>query len=157
MTGVKKAVVRSAVMVLCFPVALKASGPCDRAPLLDEHKDVATVQKLETAWSIAYLKGDAGFERCLLTPDFTEIVREGDVKVLKDELGFAEANLGKNLPIPDLPKSIVLLHGDVAVAYGTSRMKPVDGRERSMKYADYYVWEDGGWHAFFAQQTMVLR
>jgi hypothetical protein len=145
------------MLMLCFPLAAKARGPCERPPLLDEHKDVATVQKLETAWSIAYLKGDLDLERCLLTPDFTEIMRDGDVKGLKAELGLAEANLGKNLPIPDLPMSTILLHGNVAVAYGTSRMMSQDGRERTTKYADYYLWEGGRWHAFFAQQTAVLH
>jgi hypothetical protein len=28
---------------------------------------------METAWTLAYLSEDVEFERCLLTPDFTEI------------------------------------------------------------------------------------
>jgi hypothetical protein len=88
-----------------------------------------------------------------LTPDFTEIVRSGELKVLTDELTFAAKNLGKNLPIPDQPKGAVLIHGNVAVAYGVSKATGADGKPRATRYADYYVWEDNAWHAFFAQQT----
>jgi hypothetical protein len=140
------------LLLLCFPVALKASGSCLRSEFTDEHKDVATLQRLEIAWSVAYRKGDTEFERCLLTPDFTEIMDSGNIAGLKDELGFAEANQGKNLPLPDLPKSTILLRANVAVAYGTSR-----GNDHESRYADYYLWERGAWHAYFAQQTRVQQ
>src|SRR5580658_1018957 len=123
MTRFEKGAVEGALLLLGFPVALRASGPCERPEFMNEHKDVATLQRLETAWSIAYLKGDTEFELCLLAPDSTEIMGSGDVAALKDELGFAEANQGTNLAIPDLPKSTILLHGNAAVAYGTSRGK----------------------------------
>jgi len=122
-------------------------------PLMHQHKDVATVQQLENAWSMAYLRGDTELERCLLTTDFTEILRTGEVKTLADELEFAVKNQGRNLAIPNLPKSTVLIHGNVAVGYGTSRSTGADVHARAMRYADYYVWEGGAWHAFFAQQT----
>lgn len=66
--------------------------------------------------------------------------------MLSDELGFARVNHGTNKPIPFLAEGTILIHGDVAVAYGNSR---------AVKYADYYVWENGRWKAFFAQQTGV--
>jgi hypothetical protein len=121
MIGIDKRVVKGASLWLCFPVALRKSGACHGPELMNEHKDVATLQRLEAAWSIAYLKGDINFERCLLTPDFTEIMGCGDMAELKDELGFAVANQSNNLSIPNLPKSTILLHGNVAVACGTSR------------------------------------
>ena len=63
----------------------------------------STIQRLENAWSIAYLRGDTGFEKCLLSSDFAEILRTGEVKFLSDELGFAEKNKGKNPPPSVLP------------------------------------------------------
>jgi len=120
---------------------------------MHQRKDAATIQHLEGAWSIAYLQGDMELERCLLTPDFTEILRNGDVIVLADELQLAANNKGKNLLIADLPKSTVLIHGNVAVAYGTSHSTSSDGKARTTRFADYYIWENGTWHAFFAQQT----
>ena len=65
-----------------------------------QQRDAATIQRLENAWTVAYLKADTNFELCLLSSDFTEIVRSGEVKFLSDELAFARKNEGKNLPIP---------------------------------------------------------
>jgi|HubBroStandDraft_6_1064221.scaffolds.fasta_scaffold00014_44 hypothetical protein len=141
------------LLLLFLPSSLQAKDTCTEPSLRHERRDAATVQRLENAWSIAYLRGDTDLERCLLAPDFTEILRTGEVKVFTDELAFAAKNRGKNLAIPDLPKSTVLIHGNVAVAYGTSTSAGADGQPRTMRFADYYVWEDGGWHAFFAQQT----
>jgi hypothetical protein len=143
------------VWLLLLSVPLRAQNNCDRSELKDEHMDVATIQRLENAWTVAFLKADANFERCLLTADFTEIMRSGEVKFLPDELEFAMKNKGKNLPIPNLPEATVLLHGNVAVAYGTSHSTGLGGKARTTRYADYYLWENETWHAFFAQQTSV--
>jgi hypothetical protein len=132
-----------------------AQGNCRLTAFDDEKRDAATVERLETAWSVAYLQGDTNFERCLLTPDFTEILRSGEVKALSDELALAEKNKGKNLPIPDLPKVTVFIHGNVAVAHGVSKSTAPDGTVLETRFADYYVWERGVWRAFFAQQTAI--
>lgn len=144
-----------ALLLLFHPAAVHAKGTCELAPLMNQHKDVATVQHLEEAWSIAFLQGDTDVVRCLLTPDFTEIQRSGEVKALTDELALAAKNKGKNNSIPDLPKSTVLIHGNVAVAYGISKSTGDDGKPRTTRFADYYIWENGAWHAFFAQQTQL--
>ncbi len=141
------------ILVPATSLQVKAKDACNLPALMHQRRDAATVQQLENAWSIAYLRGDTELERCLLSPDFTEILRTGEVKLLADELEFAVKNKGKNLAIPELPKSTVLMHGAVAVGYGTSRSTGTDGKTRTMRYADYYVWENGVWHAFFAQQT----
>ncbi len=141
------------LLILASSLQAQEKDNCNMPQLMHERRDVTTVQRLENAWSVAYLRGDTDLERCLLTPDFTEILRTGEVKVLADELQFAVKNKGKNLAIPELPKSTVLMHGKVAVGYGTSRSTNADGTPRTIRYADYYVWEGGAWHAFFAQQT----
>jgi hypothetical protein len=138
-------------------IPLHAQTTCDMDALKSQQRDVPTIQRLENAWTIAYLKADTNFEECLLTKDFTEIVRSGEVKFLSDELAFARKNEGKNLPIPNLPEPTVLLHDNVAVAYGTSESTAADGKIRQTRYADYYIWENGKWHAFFAQQTSVEK
>lgn len=113
------------------------------------------MQRLERVWSLAYIRGDDEIEKCLLLPGFTEVLKDGSIKYLADELGFARKNTGRNLPIPILPVSTVLLHGNVAVAYGVSESTAGDGTHRSMRYVDYYLWEGGMWHAYFAQQTPI--
>lgn len=135
-----------------FSSALQAKGACQDPVFLHERRDVATIESLELEWSRAYLSGDTDFEECLLTPDFTEIMRNGDIKDLVAELALAAKNKVKPLPIPDIPKGTVLLHGNVAVAYGRSQSAR---GARSMRYADYYVWGNGRWRVYFAQQTEI--
>lgn len=134
------------------PLASHATDDCGQSVLKDEHKDVATVQALERAWSVAFLRGDVAFEQCLLTPDFTEITRDGAVKMLADELALAALNRGKGLPPPAPLQIPVMIHGDVAVAY-VAVPRSRDGKAFSVYNADYYVWEGGVWRAYFSQQT----
>jgi hypothetical protein len=141
-----------ALLVCALP--LPAKDNCTLPSLMRQRRDVATIQHLEDEWSRAYLRGDTELERCLLSPDFTEILRTGEVKGLRGELDLAAKNQGKNLAIPDLPKTNVLLHGNVAVAYGISSSTS-DGKSKTTRFADSYLWEHGTWHVFFAQQTRI--
>jgi hypothetical protein len=140
-----------AMAALVFCSAVRA-GDCQVASLLHQHRDVATIQGLELAWSRAYLRGDTEFEECLLTADFTEIMRSGAVKHLSDELALAAKNTANPLPMGEIPRGTVLLHGNVAVAYGSS---PSVGGAHAMRYADFYVWKNGRWRVYFAQQTEI--
>lgn len=146
---------RLRVLLFALSVCLAgvAHASCDYPVLAQEKKDEATIQQLEHAWSVAYLTGDTGFESCLLSSDFTEIRRNGDLHRLADELALAAKNKGKPLSNVDIPPGTVHLHGDVAVAYGVSPVKMVDGKPQKSYYADYYVWENGSWRVYFAQQT----
>ncbi|HKR77717.1 MAG TPA: hypothetical protein VJR95_13755 [Rhodanobacter sp.] len=139
----------------CLPAHAQAAAACDRPELQGQTRDAATIQRLERAWSVAFLSGDAGLESCLLLPTFTEIFGDGRIQHLDDELALARANRGKHLPIPDLPGEEVLLRGDAAVAYGVTTSKGADGRVRRQWFADYYVWDRGAWHVYFAQQTPI--
>jgi hypothetical protein len=133
----------------------QAPSACARPELQGQKRDPATIQQLEKAWSIAYLKGDAGLEACLLLPGFTEILGDGRVMHLDDELALARSNRGKHLPIPGFPAEHVLLHGDAAVAFGLGSSKAADGQVHRQWFADYYVWNHGAWHVYFAQQTPI--
>jgi len=130
-----------------------AKDDCALPPLLNQREDAATIQRLESAWTDAFLHGDTKFMRCLLLPEFTEIMRSGDLKFLPDELAMAEKNREKNPALPEMPKITVLIHENVAVAYGKSSSQSEDGKSRSRWYADYYLWEGAGWRVLFAQQT----
>ena len=65
-----------AILVILFApsIPLHAQTTCDMDALKGQQRDVATIQRLENAWTIAYLKADTNFELCLLSKDFTEIV-----------------------------------------------------------------------------------
>lgn len=137
------------VTVMLILSSIVKANDCRFPTLAREHRDIATIQVLELEWTRAYLRGDTDFEECLLTRDFTEIMRNGDIKDLSAELALAAKNKAKPLPLGDLPSGQVLLHGNVAVAYGRST------GARAMRYADYYVWENGRWRVYFAQQTEI--
>jgi hypothetical protein len=130
-----------------------AEADCARPALAHQRQDAATIQRLEVAWTVAYLTGDTEFEACLLTPDFTEIMSNGTINHLTEELALAEKNKGKTVTTPDMPPITLNVHGNVAVAYGISPAKMIDGKAHKSYYADYYVWTNGAWHVFFAQQT----
>jgi hypothetical protein len=40
-----------------------------------------------------------------------------------------------------------------AACYGISSEKLIDGKPHRSYFADYYVWKNGIWHVYFAQQT----
>jgi hypothetical protein len=125
---------------------------CARPVLAHQRRDEATIQRLENAWSIAFLTGDTELEACLLTPDFTAIMSTGNVMHLNEELALAAKNRGKTADPSSLTPVQVHLHGDVAVGYGITT-KLVSGQQEKSYFADYYVWEKGGWRVYFAQQT----
>jgi hypothetical protein len=144
----------AALLLAAF--ATKVVATCSDPVLLHEKRDASTILSLESAWTSAFLGGDAAFMACLLTPDFTEIMRNGDIYRLSDELALAEKNNSKNNEPAAMPHISVLLHGDVAVAYGLASEKRVEGALHKNYYADYYVWTGGSWRAFFAQWTPVV-
>lgn len=141
------------LLVVCGSLAGVAHARCDYPVLVREKQDEATIQQLEHAWSMAYLTGDTNFEACLLSPDFTEIRSNGKLNRLDDELALAAKNKGKPTPTMDIPPGTIHMHGDVAVAYGVSAVKMIDGKPHKSYYADYYVWENTSWRVYFAQQT----
>lgn len=157
MLRIRSVVVRSTLLLLFVPSVAHAKDRCELPPLMHQQKDEATIRRLEDGWNIAFLRGGTNFERCLLTSDFTSISRQGRVRVLADELAVAAENKGKNLPIPSFAKVTVVMHGNVAVAYATVNSNGPDGKPRTTINADYYVWENGTWHAFFSQQTQIEK
>lgn len=131
----------------------QTTGVCNAPALMNQHRDEATIQHLETSWNIAITQGDASFEDCLLTADFMEILSDGDLKTRTDELGFTTKNKGLNKPTPRLPAITVVIHGNVAIAFATWT-SPAANRGPD-KTVDYFIWENGSWHVFFSQSTPV--
>jgi hypothetical protein len=141
--------------LLLLGSAASAGASCNQPVFLQEKQDASTIRTLESAWTSAYLRGDTAFMTCLLTSKFTEIMRNGDINHLSDELALAAKNKGKGLTAPTVPPISVLLQGRVAVAYGRAPERRIQGVLHRDYYADYYVWEGGAWRAFFAQWTPV--
>jgi hypothetical protein len=64
----------------------------------------------------------------LLLPNYAEVSRSGKWLELNAELEGTARNRSKNLPVSDLPKINVLLHGDVAIAHGLFTFTVADGK-----------------------------
>lgn len=142
---------RCTMMHFIFSLAVLTSTPnCAMPALAAQHHDAATIRRLEHAWSVAFLTGDTAFEQCLLLPGFTEIHRNGSITNLADELALAARNRGKPLPTNNIAGVTVIVHGDAAVAYGTS-FSGITSKHTT--FADYYVWDGGVWRVYFGQQT----
>jgi hypothetical protein len=143
------------LVCICLTVfTAEARANCARPVLAHQRQDPATILRLETAWAVAYLTGDTEFERCLLTSDFTEIMSSGSINHLSEELALARKNSGKSVAgAAPMPSITVHTHGSVAVAYGISSEKLIAGKPHKSYFADYYFWENGAWHVYFAQQT----
>jgi hypothetical protein len=137
-----------------FVACAGANAECANPELAHQNKDAETIQRLERAWSTAFLHGDTEFEACLLTEDFMEIRSDGKINHLSDELVLAAKHKGNTAADnPSIPPSTVHVHGDAAVAYGLSPERLVDGKPYRSYFADYYLWKDGHWHVYFSQQT----
>jgi hypothetical protein len=131
------------------------STGCEVAAFQNERQDSFTIERLETGWSVAFLQGDPQFEQCLLLPVYREILRSGKMEDLSYELDLAAKNRGKHRSTSGLPKVSVLIHDNVAVAYGLSGGSSSSPTVHRVRFADYYIWEGKSWHAFFSQQTTV--
>ena len=153
MTSQRPTAVISLVASLALTHFVLLTGDCHRAELAHERQNAATIRQLERAWSRAYLTGDTAFEACLLTADFVSIRSNGDVQHLDDELALARRNVGKTATDFVQPTTTIQVHGSVAVAYGLLASENTPSSTRRTYFADYYVWSDGHWHVFFAQQT----
>ncbi len=132
---------------------LLAEGGCGAPEFANQKQDAATVERLENAFTAAFLKGDTDFEKCLLLPNYSEVSRSGKWRELSSELESTARNQGKNLSVPEMPKVDVLMHGDVAVAHGLFTFTAPDGKSQSTRFSDVYVWKENAWHVLYSQQT----
>ena len=155
MRSLLKTLLLSTSLLLAFCSAHLFAEGCNAPEFADQKQDAATVQRLENAFTIAFLKGDTDFEKCLLLPNYSEVSRSGKWRELPDELAGTAKNQGKNLSVPEMPKVDVLMHGDVAVAHGLFTFTAPNGKSMSTRFSDVYVWKDSGWHVLYSQQTPV--
>lgn len=141
--------------LLLTVLAPVAGAACKNPIFHHQSRDASTILGLENEWNAAFQSGDTESMGCLLTANFTEIMRNGSVLHRDDELAMAVKNGGHPKAAPILPQITVLLQGNVAVAYGLASERQIHGVLQKNYYADYYVWNGGSWHAFFAQWTPV--
>jgi hypothetical protein len=132
--------------MVILALALLAAPGCAGHQLPDQRHDVASVRRVDSAWTVAYLHGDTAFMRCMLTADYRGYSLSG-VGVDRDgEVGKA-ARFGRpDRPLPAYPNASIEVHGASAV---------VDGISNGRRWIDVYRFEDGVWHAFLSADVKL--
>jgi hypothetical protein len=109
----------------------------------------------EHYWVDAIERRDAAALECLLAPDFSDINWQGRVLTRAEMLDGFTAKPRVTLALDDLTTDVV---GDVAVVRGRNRQTGPDGKPAgAVRFTDIFVYRDGAWRAFRAQETVVVR
>ena len=103
--------------------------------------DAASVRRVDSAWSAAYIRADTTFLRCLLAPDYRGFNRAGVLANADVEIARAVRSGNPNHPLEAFPKAEVQVHGATGVVGGL-----VPGK----RWTDVYVFENGVWHAILS-------
>jgi hypothetical protein len=126
---------------------LLAVSPCQAHQLSDQHMDAATVRRVDSAWSVAFVRADTAFLRCLLTSDYVGYSRTGVVADRATELAKSLRSGDPNKPLPEFPSSATVeFHGASVV---------VTGIYKGVRWIDVYRFEGGTWHAWMSADQPI--
>jgi|GEM_PF-1436970 len=129
------------------PTAASAAPDCAAIQTPDQRRDEATLQRIERAWLTAELRGDVHFLQCLLLPDYVNIDKAGHKHPGADIIAHAQRNLGQDREIPPIDSTIVV-NGDAATAYSSSRTRDKDGQWHDVHFVDTFRFVNNAWHPF---------
>ncbi len=132
--------------MLLLTLALLTAPGCAGHQISDQRRDVASVRRVDSAWSAAYVRGDTAFFRCLLAPDYRGYNLAGAESNRDDEVGKAAKHGRPDAPLPPYPMANIEMHGASAMVNGIANGK---------RFIDVYRFEDGAWHAFFSVDLKV--
>lgn len=124
-----------------FALALWAALGCAGHQIPDQRRDVASVRRVDSAWSAAYARGDTAFFRCLLAPDYRGYNTSGVESDRDGEVAKAATHGRPDAPLPAYGNSNIEVHGASAWVGGVSNGK---------RWLDVYRYEDGAWHPFLS-------
>jgi hypothetical protein len=133
-------------MSVILALLLAAGTDCRDHRVPGQRQDAASVRRVDSAWSTAYVHADTTFLRCLLAPDYVNYALSGTVD-LAGELAKAARAGDPRKPIPALPTIEVQIHGASAVA---------DGIANGRRWVDVYAFENGVWRAYFSADVKII-
>jgi hypothetical protein len=129
-----------------------------RKNLGQQKADVASIKKVEAAWSDAYMNGGTEYLECLLSPDYVSVSAKGVPRDKATIVGGAQKNAqqnkGKSTPLPDMPQPKIQLYGNTAVVQSSLPADP-SGKYPAMYSSDVFAFQDGVWRAIYSQHTEV--
>ena len=144
---------RTAARLFSGLAVLALAGAAGAAPdPLLQPRNEAGVRAAEAAWVAALQARDTATLGRLLTDDFVDTTWQGARRAKPEML----AGLAANGPQPnDISDLAISLHGDTAVCRGRNTIHGPDGAVRAhIRFTDVFLYRDGGWRAFSAQETL---
>ncbi len=114
---------------------------CQDHQVPNQHLDAASVRRVDSAWSAAYVRGDTTLLRCLLASDYRGFSTKGVLSDANEEVAKAGRHGKPDAPLDAFPKAEVQVHGTTGV---------VGGLVPSKRWTDVYVFEHGVWHAILS-------
>jgi hypothetical protein len=126
---------------MLLTLVLLSAASCQDHQLPNQRMDAASVRRIDSAWSAAFVRADTAFLRCMLAPDYRGISREGVISDANREVIGAARHGHPDAPLDAYPNADIQIHGTTAAVGGVTPYK---------RWNDIYVFEHGGWHAILS-------
>jgi hypothetical protein len=126
---------------MLLTLLLLSAASCQDHQLPNQRLDAASVRRVDSAWSAAYVRGDTTFLRCLLAADYRGFSSKGVLSDANEEVAKAGRHGKPDAPLDAFPKAEVQVHGATGIVGGL-----VPGK----RWTDIYVFEKGVWHAILS-------
>ena len=116
----------------------------------------AGIDAVEAHWGRAFTGGDEAYLNQLLDDDYISVSGKGVARTKADIIALAQQVAAKNKAAPPAPASSstpapqtvsnTTIHGTTAVVTATGF---------GQKSVDVFHYENGAWHAWYSQHTMI--
>ena len=126
---------------MLFTLLWLTAASCQDHQVANQHLDAASVRRVDSAWSAAYVRGDTTFLRCMLASDYRGFNTKGVLADANEEVAKAGRHGHADAPLPAFPKAEVQVHDATGVVGGL-----VPGK----RWTDINVFEKGAWHAILS-------
>jgi hypothetical protein len=138
-----------AALVIAVPTAAFADNA-------ESQMNQAGIDAVEKHWGDAFTGGDAAYLGALLDDDYISVSGEGVARTKADIIALAQQIAAKNKAAPPVPASSstpaphvdsnTTIHGTTAIVTATGF---------GQKSVDVFHYENGAWHAWYSQHTMI--
>jgi hypothetical protein len=114
----------------------------------------AGIDAVEKHWGDAFTGGDAAYLGALLDDDYISVSGKGVARTKADIIALAQQIAAKNKATPPAPSSTPAQHSvSNTTIHGTTAIVTSTGF--GQKSVDVFHYENGAWHAWYSQHTMI--
>lgn len=137
-----------------FAVLLFAMPAAAFADNAESQMNEAGVAAVEKHWGDAFTGGDGAYLGTLLDDDYISVSGKGVARTKADIIALAQQIAAKNKATPPAPSSApaqksvskTTIHGTTAIVTSTGF---------GQMSVDVFHYENGAWHAWYSQHTMI--